>query len=51
MIEIAIMLAMFVRAARFEVPEGFVPEPISRLTMWSRNGMPLKVWPRPAAAS
>jgi cytochrome P450 len=50
MIEIAVMLAMFVRVARFEVPEGFVPEPISRLTMWSRNGMPLKVWPREGVA-
>jgi cytochrome P450 len=43
MIECIVMLAMFVRAARFEVPDGFVPEPITRLTLWSRNGMPLKV--------
>lgn len=50
MVEAAVMLAMFVRAAHFEVPEGFVPEPISRVTLWSRNGMPLKVAMRDRAA-
>ena len=40
------MLAAFVRAARFEVPEGLNPLPVSRVTLWSDNGMPLKVWPR-----
>jgi hypothetical protein len=44
------MLAMFVRAARFVVPEGFVPQPLSRVTLWSRNGMPLKIWTRDRAA-
>lgn len=51
MIEAAVMLAMFVRAAHFEVPEGFVPEPVTRVTLWSRNGMPLKVWPREPGTS
>ena len=43
------MLAMFVRAARFAVPAGFIPQPVSRVTLWSRNGMPLKVWMRNAS--
>jgi cytochrome P450 len=49
MVEAVAMLAMFVRAARFAVPEGFIPQPVSRVTLWSRNGMPLKVWMRDAA--
>jgi cytochrome P450 len=49
MIESIIMLAAFVRAARFEVPPGFRPLPVSRVTLWSDSGMPLKVWPRAAA--
>lgn len=50
MIESIVMLATFVRAARFEVPAGHVPIPVSRVTLWSGNGMPLKVWPRRASA-
>ncbi|MGZ5822592.1 MAG: cytochrome P450 [Hyphomicrobium sp.] len=46
MVESIAMLAAFVRAARFEVPEGFRPLPVSRVTLWSDSGMPLKVWPR-----
>ena len=49
MIESIIMLAAFVRAARFEVPPGFRPLPVSRVTLWSDSGMPLRVWPRAAA--
>jgi hypothetical protein len=40
------MLAAFVRAARYEVPEGFWPLPVTRVTLRSDSGMPLKVWPR-----
>ena len=50
MVEAVAMLAMFVRAARFAVPDGFIPQPVSRVTLWSRNGMPLKVWMREGAA-
>ena len=46
MVESIVMLAAFVRAARFEVPEGLNPLPVSRVTLWSDSGMPLKVWPR-----
>ena len=46
MIESIVMLAAFVRAARFEVPEGFRPLPVSRVTLWSDSGMQLRVWPR-----
>jgi cytochrome P450 len=43
MIEAIAMLALFVRAAHFSVPAGFVPQPLSRVTLWSTNGMPLRV--------
>lgn len=43
MAESIVMLAAFVRAARFEVPPGFCPLPVSRVTLWSDSGMPLKV--------
>lgn len=46
MVESIVLLAAFVRAARFEVPEGFRPLPVSRVTLWTDSGMPLKVWPR-----
>ena len=45
-VESIVMLAAFVRAAHFQVPEGFRPLPVSRVTLWSDSGMPLKVWPR-----
>jgi cytochrome P450 len=46
MIEATAMLATFVRAARFEVPAGHNPIPISRVTLRPSGGMPLKVWLR-----
>jgi cytochrome P450 len=48
MIESIVMLAAFVRAACFEVPAGFRPLPVSRVTLWSDSGMPLKVSMRSA---
>jgi cytochrome P450 len=46
MIEATVMLATFVRAARFEVPARHNPVPISRVTLRPSGGMPLKVWLR-----
>ena len=46
MIEATVMLACFVRAARFEVPPGHVPQLLSRVALQPRGGMPLKVWMR-----
>ena len=43
MTESIVMLAAFVRAAHFEVPAGFRPLPVSRVTLWSDRGMTLKV--------
>lgn len=43
MVEAVIMLAAIVRAAHFEVPAGFRPLPVSRVTLWSDRGMALKV--------
>jgi cytochrome P450 len=43
MLEATILLASFVRAARFEVPEGHVPVPLSRIALQPKGGMPLKV--------
>lgn len=43
MVEAAVMLATFVRAARFEVPAGYVPVPLSRITLQPKGGMPLMV--------
>jgi len=51
MVESIVLLAAFVRAARFEVPAGLRPIPVSRVTLWSSCGMPLKVWPREPGAS
>ncbi len=50
LIEATAMLATFVRAARFEVPPGHVPTPISRVTLRPTGGMPLLVWPRDGQA-
>ena len=50
MIEAVAMLATFVRAARFAVPDGHDPVPISRVTLRPRGGMPLKVWLRDSPA-
>ena len=46
MIEAIAMLATFVRAARFEVPKGQVPVPVSGITLRPTGGMPLRVWLR-----
>jgi len=43
MTEATVMLASFVRAARFEVEDGYVPVPLSRVTLQPKGGMPLKV--------
>ncbi len=43
MLEATILLASFVRAARFEVPPGHVPVPLSRIALQPKGGMPLKV--------
>ena len=51
MVESIVMLGAFVRAARFEVPAGLRPIPVSRVTLWSSCGMPLRVWPREPGAS
>jgi cytochrome P450 len=48
MIEATAMLATLVRSARFEVPDGHEPMPISRVTLRPKGGMPLRVWPREA---
>jgi cytochrome P450 len=47
-IEATIMLATFVRAARFEVEPGFVPQPVARMFLLPRNGMPMRVTVRKA---
>jgi cytochrome P450 len=46
MVEAIAMFASFVRAARFEIPAGYVPTPLARVTLRAKGGMPLKVWPR-----
>ena len=46
MLEATIMLANFVRAARFELAPGFVPEPSGKMFLLSENGMPMRVYPR-----
>lgn len=46
-IEAVVMLAAFVRAARFSTPAGFVPEPLSRVALQPKGGMPLMVHMRP----
>ena len=43
MIEATIMLATFVRAARFEVAPGFDPRPSAQMFLLPRNGMPMRV--------
>jgi cytochrome P450 len=43
MIEATIMLATFVRAARFEVEPGFDPRPTGRMFLVPANGMPMRV--------
>jgi cytochrome P450 len=43
MLEATILLASFVRAARFKVPDGHVPVPLSRIALQPKGGMPLHV--------
>lgn len=49
MIETTIMLATFVRAARFATEPGFDPQPSSRMFLLPRNGMPMRVTLRAGA--
>jgi cytochrome P450 len=46
MMEATIMLATFVRAAHFELPPGFSPQPVGRAFLLTKNGMPMRVTPR-----
>jgi cytochrome P450 len=48
MLEGTIMLAEFVRAARFAVEPGFDPQPSARMFLLPRYGMPLRVTLRDA---
>lgn len=43
MIEAKVLLAMFVKAARFTCDRTLAPEPISRVTLRPKGGMPLRV--------
>ena len=43
MLEAAIMLATFVRAARFQLAPGFNPSPSGRMFLVPQNGMPMRV--------
>lgn len=45
------LLATFLRAAHFECPPHFVPEPVARLALLPRTGMPLRVTMRNCRAS
>ena len=46
MLELTILLATFLRACRFTLPEGFEPTPIGRSFLIPGEGMPMKVTPR-----
>lgn len=50
MMEIAIMIATFVRAARFETEPGFDPAPTGQMFLMPKNGMPMRVTMRDAAS-
>jgi cytochrome P450 len=43
MLELTIMLATFVRAARFEIAPGFDPGPSGQMFLLPKRGMPMKV--------
>jgi cytochrome P450 len=43
MTEATVILATLIRAARFEWDGSHIPEPVSRVTLQPRGGMPLKV--------
>ena len=50
MMEATIMLATFVRAARFRVEPGFDPQPVGRMFLVPKNGMPMRVMLRESSA-
>jgi cytochrome P450 len=50
MIEVTVMLATFVRAARFEVDPSFDPQPTGRMFLLPKNGMPMRVTLRDSVA-
>lgn len=50
MMEATIMMATFVRAARFEIGPGFDPKPTGQMFLLPRNGMPMRVTLRKTAA-
>jgi cytochrome P450 len=43
MIEATVMLATFVRAARFAIDPDFDPQPSARMFLLPRNGMPMRI--------
>lgn len=43
MMEASIILATLIRAARFEAAPGHQPEPVARVTLVPRGGMPMRV--------
>ena len=45
MIEATVVLATLVRAARFDWDGRHLPEPVSRITLQPKGGMPLAVSP------
>ena len=51
MVEATVLLATFVRAARFTWVDHYEPEPISRITLTPSGGMPLRVEPIIAGAN
>jgi cytochrome P450 len=46
LVEATVLLALFLRKFRFRCPPGFEPVPVSRITLGSRNGMPMLVTER-----
>jgi cytochrome P450 len=47
MIEASAILATLLRRARFAPVEGHEPQPVARVTLIPRGGMPLRVWTKP----
>ncbi len=50
MMEATIMMATFLRAARFEIEPGFDPQPTGQMFLLPKRGMPMRVTSRKAAA-
>lgn len=42
-IEVTAVIATFIRRARFRLEPGYVPTPLSRVTLSARGGMPMRV--------